>query len=328
VQTAVDHGTHLEVPSGDTRTVTLASRKPRAAGRPGGLLLSDCRAPESLFAKLAGRAAGKASVDPRALGVRTLLHLPRVATPDGKVTTGQVERELSRSARLLRRDDAAVRHLAPSRKAALHELIFAENLDVDTASTLFSCLHYLKSARAESRNFALVDPADGHPVTICSVSPFEWKRIGNQIHAQFGVPHDRIWDVSRVYSWDAAPPNAISYLLSRVRISLGRGKDIDLLTTVVDPNLGFTGSSYRAANWQRWLTVQPRPYLYYDRQYASPRQLRQRFGTSSLPELRLRHPGHCFEQSRVRLLDSLIFCSRINGETETISLDSQRPLRR
>ena len=65
----------------------------------------------------------------------------------------------------------------------------------------------------------------------------------------------------------------------------------DLLVTAVDPNLGFTGGSYRAANWQQWMTVQARPYVYEYGRYVTPRQLRERFGTSSLVELHAQYPG-------------------------------------
>ena len=280
----------------------------------------------SVFAGLVSDAALKTGVGARALGVRVLLHLPRVATSSGWVTKTQVARELFHSARWLRIDARAARNLIPVRKFALAELTF-EPITAANAEAVFSSLHYLRSARPGSLNFALLDPVDGLPVSLCSVSPLEWRRVGGQIHAQFGIPLQRTWDVSRVYSCDAAPPNAISYLLARVRSSLRRSSnDIDLLITAVDPNLGFTGSSYRAANWQQWLTVQPRPYLYHERRYASPRQLRHSFGTSNLAELRVMHPRQRFEQSRARLLDSMIFCCRINGETEPVRL--QRRLHR
>lgn len=329
VPTEVDHVTRPGVTQGEDRISAITDRDELSLGRLGGLLLSDCRASGEVFVQLIGFAARDADVDPRALSVRTLLHLPRVATRTGWVTGAQIKREISHGARLLRKDAMAVRHLIPDSKFALQELIFTEDFDTVTANKLFSSLHYLRSARPGSRNFALVDPIDRRPVTICSVSPLEWKKVGNQIHVQFGIPQETIWDVSRVYSCDVAPPNAISFLLARVRSSLGRSaRNIDLLVTAVDPNLGFTGSSYCAANWQRWLTVQPRPYLYQDRLYASPRQLQQRFGTSNLAELNAKYPTRRFEQSRTRLLDSLIFCCRINGGTETVPLSLQRRLHR
>jgi hypothetical protein len=154
-------------------------------------------------------------------------------------------------------------------------------------------------------------------------------RVGRQLQTQFGVPLGAAWDVSRVYSFDVAPPNAISFLLAKVRQVIRREiPAVQLLTTAVDPNLGFVGASYRAANWQRWMSIEARPYLYVNGVYASPRQLRIRFGGANLVDLRAAHPRGRFEQSRAKLLDSVIYCCRIRGETEAIPADDQRRLRR
>jgi len=274
-------------------------------------------------------AAGTTGVEQRALQVRALLQLPRVATFSRRVTRAQIERELGHSARQLLRDTAAAKDLVPRDKFALTELIYAERVDVATASKLFGCLHYLRSARPGSEYFALLDPVQARPVTICGVAPLEWKRVGSWVQAQFGVPRESVWDVARVFSCDTAPPNAVSYLLARVRNSLARSDhDIEYLVTAVDPNLGFTGASYRAANWQKWITINPRPYLYLDRRYVSPRQLKQRFGTSNLTDLKERFPRHHFEQSRARLLDSLIFGCHVKRETAPPPESSSRPLHR
>ena len=94
-----------------------------------------------------------------------------------------------------------------------------------------------------------------------------------------------------MYSVDGAPRNAISLLLSKVRTYLRRNfPSADLLVTAVDPNLGFTGSSYRASNWQQWMTVKARPYFYENGRYVTPRQLRERYGTASLIELEAKFP--------------------------------------
>jgi len=247
-----------------------------------------------------------------------LLHLPRVANARGCVSRTQVDRELFFTGRQLRKDMNAARGLISAGHPELGELEFTV-IPQAQAEAIFSRLHYLRSGRPHSLNFALVDPRDRLPLTLCSVSPLEWKRIASQIQARFDVPANRIWDISRVYSRNGAPPNAISYLLSRVRSALRRSEhDIELFITAVDPNLGFLGSSYRAANWQQWLAVQARPYLYYERRYISPRQLRLEFGTSNLAELQLKNPGRRFEQSRARLMDSMIFCCRLNGPTEQV----------
>jgi hypothetical protein len=301
---------------GGTGTVTMPQATPRAA--PPRLALSGCCAPGSVFADLAADAARRTDLDHRALSVRTLLHLPRVANSRGYVSRAQVDRELFFSGRQLRKDSVAAGGLISAGKAELSELLFTE-VPSAQAEAIFSRLHYLRSGRPDSLNFALIDPGDQLPVTLCSVSPLQWRRLASQIQARFDVQAGNIWDVSRVYSRNGAPPNAISYLLSRVRAALRRGDhDIELLITAVDPNLGFLGTSYRAANWQQWLTVQARPYLYYERRYISPRQLRQEFGTSNLTELQLKNPGRRFEQSRARLLDSKIFCCRLIGPTEQV----------
>ena len=261
--------------------------------------------------------------------VRTLLHLPRVAGYRGQVSERQVLAELQHRAQDLLRDVARVdaKKLLPSAKVELKDLEFVE-LSNEHADMIFGNLHYLRSARPGSLNFALVDRDEGLPYTLCSVSPLEWKLVGRQITAQFGIPQTAVWDVSRVFSFDLAPPNAISYLLGKVRNRFRTGTEgVKLLATAVDPNLGFSGASYRAANWEGWMTVQPRPYLYVNRRYASPRQLRGLYGTANPAELQERF-GHRFEQSRAKLLDSSIFCVRVRGETETVALEDRRRLRR
>ena len=56
------------------------------------------------------------------------------------------------------------------------------------------------------------------------------------------MPKEAVRDVSRVYSFDSAPFNAISFLLSRVRHHIRKTcPEVRLLSTAVDPNLGFTG---------------------------------------------------------------------------------------
>jgi hypothetical protein len=293
------------------------------------LRLDECRArsPASSFGALVGETAYVTGVEPRALAVRALLHLPRVASYNGWVPRRQAQRELKISAERLRSDMRAARSHVPLEKFQLSDLDFAE-IDSSRAVPLLTSLHYLRSARQGSLYFGLVDPVDRLPVTLCSVSPLEWKRVANKISAHFAIPKGRVWEVSRVYSVGSAPPNAISSLLSRVRAHLRRCiSSADLLVTAVDPNLGFTGSSYRASNWQHWMTVKARPYLYDSGHYVSPRQLRERFGTASLVTLEAEYPGR-FERSRARLLDSMIYCSKVSGETKVVHAEDRPRLNR
>jgi hypothetical protein len=259
--------------------------------------------------------------------VRVLLQLPRVASRDGWIAECQVQQELKTCALRLRSDTQAVRIHLPMETFELRDLVF-QQIPGSRAIPVLSSLHYLRSTRPGSLYFALVDPSQSLPVSLCSVSPLVWKRLANRISAQFAIRVGQVREISRMYSVNGAPHNAISSLLSKVRTYLRRNvPSVDMLVTTVDPNLGFTGCSYRAANWQEWITVKARPYLYEDRQYVSPRQLRERYGTSSLIELRAQHPGR-FEQSRAKLLDSMIFCGSINGETKVVPAQQRGRLRR
>jgi hypothetical protein len=291
--------------------------------------LEECRSfsRRSHFRTLVAEAASSVGVEPRALAVRVLLQLPRVASHDGWIAEWQVQQELRTCALRLRSDTQAVRIHLPMETFELHNLVFKQ-IACSRAIPVLTYLHYLRSTRPDSLYFALVDPIHSLPVSLCSVSPLAWKRLANRTSAEFAIHVGQVWEVSRVYSVNGSPQNAISSLLSKVRTYLRRNvSSVDVLVTTVDPNLGFTGCSYRAANWQEWITVKARPYFYEDCQYVSPRQLRERYGTSSLIELKAQHPGR-FEQSRAKLLDSMIFCCRVNGETKAVPAPERRRLRR
>ncbi|RZT26337.1 hypothetical protein EV649_0080 [Kribbella sp. VKM Ac-2569] len=297
----------------------------------GRISLEACRTQRQDFLDLVDRVVKRVSkvvdnFDSRALIVRVLLHLPRVAGATGVLTRRQVDAELRRSARQLLKDQENVKHWVPTQELGLDELTFVYG-EKSASAQLFDSLHYLRNSRPGAVNYALVDK-EGRPVTLCSVSPLEWMRVGKQITRQFAVPMEAVRDVSRVYSFDSAPFNAISFLLSRVRHHIRKTcPEVRLLSTAVDPNLGFTGTSYVAANWQRWMTIKARPYMYFDKYYVTPRQLRTRFETTNVDQLKSTYPGR-FQDSSVDLLDSMIFCSRVKGPTESVPLDQQRRLYR
>ncbi len=293
--------------------------------------LAACRTRQQDFADLVCLVVEKMckvapGIEPWALIVRTLLHLPRMAGRAGTVSPRQVHSELLRCARHLLEDQANVRHRVPARPVELRELTFVAD-ESEASTDIFDSLHYLRNARAGSVNYALVDDT-GRPVTLCSVSPLEWTRVGKQLTKQFGLPIGSVRDVSRVFSFDSAPPNAISYLLSRVRKEIRKSlPEVELLSTAVDPNLGFTGASYQAANWHRWMTIKARPYMYFDQDYITPRQLRAELGTTNVDALKSAY-GKRFKVSQADLLDSMIFCCRVKAPTEHVPPAQQRRLYR
>lgn len=268
--------------------------------------------------ELVSAAAHHFGVETRSLAVRARQQLPRLASVRGSVGPERAQREIDLCAQRLRRETEQAADHVPRGTFTLPELRFAE-IDEAAARPLLTHLHYLGSVRPGSRYFALVDPRGGLPVALCSLSTLQWPRLANRLQQQCGVPPERILDVSRVFAVDSAPHNCISTLLARVRDAVRRTqRDIALLTTVVDPNLGFTGHSYRAANWAQWMSIKPRPYLYENGRFVTPRQLREQFGTTDFSELRRRHPRITFQRSRTPLLDSLLYCCRTRGATEVI----------
>lgn len=266
---------------------------------------------------LIAKEAQDAGVERRALVVRVLLHLPRTASWKGWVTERQLKRQIKICAHRLRRQVTAAAPYVPVEAFSLSQLRFEPVAEVQ-AQPVLAHLHYLGGARPGSSHFALVDPVQGLPVALSSISDLRWKRVAGQLSRQFRIPQDRVRDVSRVFAVDSAPANSISTLLSQLRTWLRRNEpSIELLTTAVDPNLGFTGASYRAANWKKWMTIRARPYRFENQLYVTPRQLRERYGTSRFEELTAEFPGR-FERSKSRLLDSVIYCCRVNGETESV----------
>ncbi|WP_133791172.1 hypothetical protein [Kribbella sp. VKM Ac-2571] len=292
------------------------------------LTLELCRKQVPAFERMLTCVASEFDVYWRALEVRTLLHLPRMARPDGTIALAAVMAELRRNAGQLRSDHWEIKDLVPEPGFLLSDLRFV-GLASHQANQIFGRLHYLRSARHGSINFALIDPLNHLPVTLCSVSPLDWARVGRRLQTQFGVPFGTAWEVSRVYSHRGAPKFAISQLLSKVRQVLAQEiPDAEVLTTAVDPNLGFQGTSYRAANWQQWMSIEARPYLYVDREYASPRQLRASWGSANLEQLGRQNPDVLFEKSGTKLLDSLIFCCRLRDVTEVVPIHERRRVRR
>jgi hypothetical protein len=284
--------------------------------------------PDPLFVERAKKTAESAGVGWRSLRTLTLLHLPRFADADGVLAWEGIDEELARRADELRADQARVRGLVPTdRFEQPRDLVFKEKYEASEANEVFANLHYLKNARPDSKNFALIDPVHGRPVSLCSISPLQWKPVARHLYRRFGIPPENVWEISRMYSFDVAPGNVTSFLLARVRKAMRREEPTaELLTTAMDPNVGFNGNSYRGANWKEWMKIQARPYFYLDGDYVSPRQLRERFGTAGLERISAEY-GIEVTTSVAKLHPSSIFACRINGATESVP-GELTPLRR
>lgn len=130
------------------------------------------------------------------------------------------------------------------------------------------------------------------------------KTLRDLLLSRSGTP-DSARVVSRVFAFEGAPKNSISYLLSRAAREeslLGTTE----LVTYVNPNMGFTGSSYRASGWDLLGTEPGTTYRYLDERYVTDRELEARFGRHS-DERYKEMLGNRFAVSRMRLEPLLVF---------------------
>jgi hypothetical protein len=206
----------------------------------------------------------------RPLHLQTLLQAPRIADKFGFVRIPDLTeliRELA--VEIPVRAEWRVRDLAQS------PVVFRFGpLDSGRAKTITERFHYLRSPRRDGHAYGL-HADDGSPVAICVISPLDVQHVQHLLSFQGRSPqHART--LSRVFVFEGAPRNCISYLLSRCAVE-ERQRGITDLVTYVNPNMGFTGISYRASSWTLLGTEPGTTYRYLDRRYITDRELEAKF---------------------------------------------------
>jgi hypothetical protein len=201
----------------------------------------------------------------RDLLLQGLLHLPRIASPDGTVSSSAAISELERLEALRREELRPYAALAvrPSRLPGVEELE-VQSVAPEIMEPILAHFHYLRSFRPDSVGLAAV--WGQRVVAVCTVSPLDLPNVAQRLG---GIATDQLAVISRVFAFDWAPKNTISFLLSRVEKQL---TDRRLLLTYVNPNMGFTGASYRAANWTRVGIETGTRYAYLAERYITDRQ--------------------------------------------------------
>jgi hypothetical protein len=197
------------------------------------------------------------------------MHLPRLARADRTVAVDSALGEIGRLHRQRASELEPLRALA----ARPRELPTIDQLDVkvidrDFAAPVFEHFHYLRSFRPDSVSVAALHAE--RVVALCSISPFDLTTIGERLPVRTAA---EAAVVSRVFAFDWAPRNVISYLLARTQHSPAVGGDVRVLVTYLNPNLGFTGASYRAANWLRVGLEAGTRYAYLNGNYITDRRL-------------------------------------------------------
>lgn len=222
-------------------------------------------------------------IDPRDLVRQLLLHLPRY--PDRELAdsaTFGYECTRWRDRLTAHRSRAGVPRI-PDR-TSLHECRL-EVILPSFAGKLHKTLHYLGSPRFEGIHLGLLQGADTWPWALASFAPLDVPFLVERL--PFGFRKEDALVLSRFLTLPGAPYNTASRTLGQAKNWIRRNyPHIKLVFTYVNPNLGFTGTVFRSANW-RILAHQPkRPYIYLDGDYVTDRAMIRRFGSNDPAHLR------------------------------------------
>jgi hypothetical protein len=203
----------------------------------------------------------------RDLELQALLHLPRIAFADGTVDERDASAEIERLRVRRRAELEPLSGLeAPPRSVLDLEELDVAPVDVAVAEPILAHFHYLRSFRPDSRSICAL--YENRVAALCSVSPLDVSAIAERLPIK---SEDEAAVVSRVFAFDWAPRNVVSYLLARAPSELALSARV--LVTYLDPNMGFTGASYRASNWRRLGVETGTRYAYLDEDYVTDRRV-------------------------------------------------------
>ncbi len=227
-------------------------------------------------------------VDSRLWKTQLLLHLHR-HEPDQLNNFQTLQEEAERAAARL---EASARHILEE----FHELLgrtfsleraHLEPVDSKRAQAIHEHCHYLGSARPEGLHLGLVSDREGDHATLLAVatlSPFDLRHITSQLPP--GLLPGEILVLSRQVTFPWSPRNTATFTLSRIRRYLRESRPgVRMLFTFLDPNLGFSGATYRADNWARLGREHKKRYLYVDGNYVTDRHLIRTYGSAAWEKL-------------------------------------------
>jgi hypothetical protein len=238
----------------------------------------------------------------RPLHLQALLQLPRIADARGFVAIPEATSLLTELAQELPLETGwIVRDGGSSPR-----LLRFHKIETDLISDILKMFHYLHSPRRDGRAYGL-STESGKLVALCESSPLDVSTLRGLLHSR-GRPTDFARVLSRVFAFEGAPRNSISYMLSRAAIEERRLGVTDFVT-YVNPNMGFTGSSYRASGWEL-LGRQDTKYRYIDGRYITDRELAARFGPCTDEEYE-RLLGLRFVVSAMPLNPLLVFHAKL-----------------
>jgi hypothetical protein len=211
-------------------------------------------------------------ISERDLEKQLLLHLPRFS-PDELADAGRIQAETERLAerrlrlRALCAGWAAQPRIASFQKSALQVAPCGDRV----ARVIHERFHYLGSFRAGHHLGLFAVDRGEIPAALVTLSAMDIPHL-RPLYPR-APDRSKVRVVSRVFAFDWAPRNSISYLLGQASKWIrDRWPEVGTLLTYLNPNLGFTGVSYEASNWSEFIEV-PARYAYLDGNYITFRKL-------------------------------------------------------
>lgn len=216
------------------------------------------------------KSASDHKISERDLLVSAQLQLPRFQqeelTPE--IITGEVNRVAAGM--------ESARAICPLPKIAYGDLkrddVSFGEVETAIARIIHERFHYIGSFR-EGIHFGLFDRGASRsfplPVAMATLSALDVGHLQRLLDELESDSKGLI--LSRLYAFEGAPRNAISHLLGGVARWVSTNfPDVRMLFTYVNPNLGFTGVSYKASNWKETASKSI-SYRYLHEQYVSAR---------------------------------------------------------
>ncbi|SRR5258708_2493803 len=212
----------------------------------------------------------KLDVDARDLRKQMLLHLPRLEV-DRLFGRDTLWHEAVRLGERLSSLQDGYREW--SKRPAIFALekskIEVRPCEPTVAQEIYRRFHYIGSCRDALIHIGLFDPLfPDVPFALAALSKMDILELKKLL------PRDQGGDIlvlSRAFAFSWAPRNSISFLLGSVHAWVRENAPgVRDLITYLNPNVGFLGSSYTAANWWPLLET-PAQYLYLNDNYITYR---------------------------------------------------------
>lgn len=225
--------------------------------------------------------SGHPLVDNGSLLQQLSLHLPRFSLAennDRKLVISEAARLAERLSHLRQPYQNFIPR--PDTESSLRQLHFGSVAD-EIAEPILSRFHYILSFRIGSTHFGVKLRNEDHwPVVLATISSFDLNNTAPALE-MCGIQPVNTVVLSRVFAFPAAPQNSVSFLLSRIRNLLAKeNPDLSAMLTYVNPNVGFSATSYKADNWTLLGDEGSTRYLYFKENYITDRKALRLFGES------------------------------------------------